>query len=214
MPVTIKDVARQVGVSTSTVSRVLTGHPGIGTETKARVLEAVSTLKYHPNAVARSLVNSKTRVLCFVFPYGTRLHLNPGFILEVLVGMADQARERGYHVIFQHSETLDEERRSVLQAVTGRVTDGLMFFNDRGRDRLIEAVRKAGFPFVLLGHPEDNEEELYITCDDKQSMYRETCRSTSGSSCRTPITPWSPDGSSSRSGSSGATRLTCPSRRY
>ena len=59
MKVTIKDVAKEANVATSTVSRVLSNNEKISDETKARVFEAIKKLNYKPNAIARSLANNK-----------------------------------------------------------------------------------------------------------------------------------------------------------
>ena len=69
MKVTIKDVAKEAKVATSTVSRVLSNSPRISQDTKDRVNEAVRKLNYKPNAIARSLASkSKTRIIGVVLP--------------------------------------------------------------------------------------------------------------------------------------------------
>lgn len=67
MKVTIKDVAKEAKVSPSTVSRVLSDNPRISDETKEKVYKVIEKLKYKPNAIARGLVNNKTRILGVVF---------------------------------------------------------------------------------------------------------------------------------------------------
>jgi DNA-binding LacI/PurR family transcriptional regulator len=62
-PASIRDVARLAGVSHQTVSRVINEHPRIRPETRARVLDAMETLKYRPNRAARMLVTSRSRTL-------------------------------------------------------------------------------------------------------------------------------------------------------
>ena len=66
--VTIKDVAREANVAPSTVSRVLSDSPKISEETKIKVNKAIKKLNYKPNAIARSLVNNKTKILGVVLP--------------------------------------------------------------------------------------------------------------------------------------------------
>ena len=68
MKVTIKDVAKEANVATSTVSRVLSNSPKISEKTKEKVHEAIKKLNYKPNAIARSLANNKTRILGVVLP--------------------------------------------------------------------------------------------------------------------------------------------------
>ncbi len=174
MPVTIKDVAKAIGVSTSTVSRVLTGHPGIGSATRQRVLETVALMKYHPNATARSLVNHRTYTLCAVLPTGSRLRDHDSHTMKALLGISAHARERGYNVVLIHPADADDEWRSVLHAVTTRVVDGVVLFASREKDRVIEFLRKSEFPFLLLGHPEEHDKELWVDTDHQQAMYLST----------------------------------------
>ena len=68
MSVTIKEVAKEAKVSPSTVSRVLSDSPQISDRTKSAVREVIKKLKYKPNAIARSLVNKKSRILGVVIP--------------------------------------------------------------------------------------------------------------------------------------------------
>ena len=104
MPVTIRDVAQRSGFSTSTVSRVLTHHPGISPETRSRVLAVVEEMNYQPNVLARSLVNARTRMLCVVLPTGP-FDGREKLILETISGIGQHARDRGYHVVFLHADT-------------------------------------------------------------------------------------------------------------
>ena len=82
MKVTIKDVAKEANVATSTVSRVLSNSPKISEKTKEKVHEAIKKLNYKPNAIARSLANNKTRILGVVLPEDADNILN---ILKIVV---------------------------------------------------------------------------------------------------------------------------------
>ena len=68
MKVTIKEVAKEANVSTSTVSRVISDSPQISEKTKEKVREVIKNLNYKPNAIARSLANKKTRIIGVVLP--------------------------------------------------------------------------------------------------------------------------------------------------
>ena len=68
MKVTIRDVAKEAGVSPSTVSRVLSNNERISQETKQKVKEAIKKLNFKPNAIARSLANNKTQTLGIILP--------------------------------------------------------------------------------------------------------------------------------------------------
>ncbi|HRK75298.1 MAG TPA: LacI family DNA-binding transcriptional regulator, partial [Rhodothermales bacterium] len=97
MAATIKDVAKESGVSVSTVSRWLTGGP-VSTHKREKIQLAVQKLNFVSNGAARSLVTKKTYTLGVLLPdmYG-------GFYSEILRGLDQTAQERGYHLLVSSS---------------------------------------------------------------------------------------------------------------
>jgi LacI family transcriptional regulator len=102
--VTIKDIAREAGLTPSSVSRALNDHPRISPETKARVMQLAQKLGYAPNLFARGLVNKKT-YLIGLLAYDFR---NP-FYAELTRSLQDTAQELGYWII-QASTDDDREK--------------------------------------------------------------------------------------------------------
>ena len=94
MKVTIKDVAKEANVATSTVSRVLSNSPKISEKTKEKVHEAIKKLNYKPNAIARSLANNKTRILGVVLPEDADDILNNPFFINAMKGMSMYAKRK------------------------------------------------------------------------------------------------------------------------
>ena len=80
MKVTIKDLAREAQVATSTVSRVLANSRKISEETKERVNEAIKKLNYTPSIVARGLANNRTRILAVLLPGGAEVSFENPFL--------------------------------------------------------------------------------------------------------------------------------------
>ena len=81
MKVTIKDVAREANVATSTVSRVLSNSHKISDKTKEKVNEAIKKLNYTPNIIARGLANNRTRILAVILPKEAEdIFSNPYFV--------------------------------------------------------------------------------------------------------------------------------------
>ena len=91
MKVTIKDVAKEANVATSTVSRVLANSDRISEETKERVKKAIRKLNYTPNAVARGLANNKTRILAILLPNGAEKSFENPFFVQVMKGISKYA---------------------------------------------------------------------------------------------------------------------------
>jgi LacI family transcriptional regulator len=104
--VTIKDIARELGISPSTVSRALKDHPDISPQTKKAVNELAEKLNYQPNIVALSLRQSKTNTLGVIIP-----ELVHFFFSTVISGIEDVAYSAGYNVIItQSNESLQREK--------------------------------------------------------------------------------------------------------
>ncbi len=119
--VTIKDIARELGVSPSTVSRALKDHPDISPETKRQVRELVEKLKYKPNAVALSLRNRKTNIIGVIVP-----EMVHHFFSSVISGIEEAAMAGGYNVmIFQSNENYEREVLNVQSLMSSRVDGAL-----------------------------------------------------------------------------------------
>lgn len=119
--VTIKDIARELGISPSTVSRALKDHPDISVETKKAVQALADKLNYQPNAIALSLKHSKTFTIGVIIPE-TVHH----FFSTVISGIEDIAYEAGYNMmICQSNELYDREKSNANMLYSNRV-DGLL----------------------------------------------------------------------------------------
>src|SRR5690606_15209082 len=94
MSITIKDAARQAGVSMATVSRALNGHPNVAADVRPRVLDVAAQRRYSPHHAARSLSSRRTQTIGVVLPdlYGE-------FFSELMRGIDPVARERGLHLL-------------------------------------------------------------------------------------------------------------------
>ena len=115
MTLRMKDIARDLGVSVITISKVLRNHPDIGEETRERVLARVKELDYQPNLAARSLVTGRTYLVGLVVP--DLLH---PFFAEIAKSLSESLRKSGYYLIVSSSEEelriLDPPGRGALEA--------------------------------------------------------------------------------------------------
>jgi len=146
LAVTLKDVAKQAGVSAMTVSRVINGSAGVDPETQRRVESAILDLEYVPNRVARGLVSQKTHTIGLIVPDV----VNP-FFAPVVRGAETTARKAGYRVLLCNSENdLRLEREYIDDLIEHRV-EGLLLApaSDRSRVALLPLLR-GSFPIVLL----------------------------------------------------------------
>ena len=174
MVTTINDVARIAGVSASTVSRVLSDSPRISKETKQKVLKIVRELNYYPNAVARSLANSSTRTVGLILNAEEDTLIRNTFYIQSLVGVSSHARKRGYNVMFSYNKYEEEELNIAFRYVSERSVDGIILFTSRFNDKCIDFLKNKGFPFSVIGRPDETSGVLWVDNDNFQATYQVT----------------------------------------
>ena len=151
MKVTIKDVARQAGVSVATVSRVLNRSGPVSEETRRRISEVAQALRYTPDSAARSLITRKSNTFGVLLPdlYGE-------FFSEVIRGIDQKAQEKGYHVLVSSSHNDKSEIEAAMRAMRGRV-DGLIVMSPDIDAQALVANLPETLPVVLLNCAVDGE---------------------------------------------------------
>lgn len=171
MKVTIKEVAKEANVSTSTVSRVISDSPQISEKTKEKVREVINKLNYKPNAIARSLANKKTRIIGVVLPSEAQdLLFNP-FFLKAMQGMSSYAKKKKYYITYAFSDNEKEEVNYIKDFITSNLIAGVCLLRLRTEDKSIEYLKKTNFPFVVIGRPEEPESMLWVDNDNFKATY-------------------------------------------
>jgi DNA-binding LacI/PurR family transcriptional regulator len=148
--VTIGDVARAAGVSRSTASYALSGKRAITPAVRAKVENAVRELGYTPNAGARALATSQTRVIGLLARF-----LEDEFapaMLQYILGVTDEARELGYDTLLVSEE---DGVRALERLASSRMVDGFVLLNVAEHDDRLRVLRGASQPGALVGLPED-----------------------------------------------------------
>ncbi len=171
MKVTIKDVAREANVATSTVSRVLSDNPRISEETKIRVNEAIKRLNYKPNPIARSLAKNKTRILGVVLPNEADDLLSNPFFVNAMKGMSMYAQSKNYYITYAFSKNEENELENIKEMTQSHLVDGIIMLRVKENDESIEYLKDSKFPFVVVGRPKHIEETLWVDNDNFQAMY-------------------------------------------
>jgi LacI family transcriptional regulator len=154
---TMKRIAGELGVSITTVSKVLNNHDDISPATRARVLAKVEELGYRPNAVARSLTLRRTHTLGIVIP-----DLMHSFFVEIVAGIEPVASEKGYGLLLCSSGENPVKERSELQLLHGRQVDGIVLASapGAGNGELLREFRSHGIGLVMI----DRDDYANVTC--------------------------------------------------
>ncbi|PYI40198.1 LacI family transcriptional regulator [Arthrobacter psychrolactophilus] len=146
---TMNDVAKAAGVSTSTVSYVLSGKRTISPETKSQVLAAIDKLGYSPHAGARALASNRSNVLGLVVPL--REDVNVSVVMQFVAAVVTTARNFQQDVLLLTQDDLGGIERVTSQSVV----DGLVMMDIVARDPRIPLLAKMNKPAVLIGVPDD-----------------------------------------------------------
>ncbi|GAB6940144.1 LacI family DNA-binding transcriptional regulator [Isoptericola variabilis] len=147
---TIGDVARVAGVSRSTASYALSGKRAISADVRRRVQDAVLELGYTPNAGARALATSQTRVIGLLAQF-----LEDEFapaMLQYMLGVSNTARELGYDILLA---TESDGRNALRRMTDSRMVDGIVLLNVAEHDDRLPILRDAPQPGALVGLPAD-----------------------------------------------------------
>lgn len=143
---TIQDVAREAGVSPSTVSNVLNRRwRQTSKETRERILEVARRLNYQPNAMAAALRRRSTRTIGVI----VTSVLNP-FYTAVVRGIQDEARRNGYTTILGNTDDDPEQEREMLNILRAKQVDGILMVTTGGCHDTIRHVNELGVPIVLV----------------------------------------------------------------
>lgn len=169
MSVTIIDVAKRAGVSPSTVSRVISGHPRISAATIRKVKEIMEDMGYHPNVMAKSLVSKTTNTIGIVLPRPAEELFQNLFFPEVIRGIVTQSTRSAYDLMMATGITEREELEAATRLVKGRRVDGILLLHSRKQDPVERFLREENFPFVLIGRSDDHPDILSVDNNNVQA---------------------------------------------
>ena len=171
--VTIRDVAKQAGVSVASVSYAINDIDKINSETRERILKVIEEMKYKPSLTARCLSNGNSRLIGITLPL-TESGDAPGMLLknpffgEFISGVESITRKEGYDILFTGVET-DEQCRDWIQR---RKLDGIIMLGMYPKSFFVE-VKKLGIPIVLTDAYEDYAKEFHrVMLEDEIGSYQ------------------------------------------
>ncbi|CAM5443491.1 LacI family DNA-binding transcriptional regulator [Streptomyces aurantiogriseus] len=156
--VKITDVARQAGVSPSTVSYALSGKRPISEETRQRVEAAIRELGYRPHAGARALASSRSNVLALVVPLRAGIHVP--VVMQFAVSVVTAARRYDHDVLLLTQEEGEDGLRRVADTA---LVDALILMDVQLHDPRLPLLRSLDRPSVMIGFP---QEAAGLTCID------------------------------------------------
>jgi LacI family transcriptional regulator len=169
MAVTIKDIAKRVGLSVTTVSRALNDFDDVSAETKELIRRTAEEMGYVPNSLAQRFQKRKTDTIGLILPtFGPRF--SDPYFSELLAGIGNKAANQGYDLLVSTRAPGDEELLAYRQMVQGNRVDGLVVVRTRQHDERIEYLRSVKFPFVAFGRVEGELDFPFVDEDGAYGM--------------------------------------------
>ncbi|MCL2254465.1 MAG: LacI family transcriptional regulator [Lachnospiraceae bacterium] len=153
--ITIEDIAEELNVSKTTVSRAISGKGRISKATREKVLNYIKESGYHPNIIAKGLAESKTFNICVVLPGDFNLTDLP-FFQTVQIGICEYLSEHGYDVILTG---ISSNLSNLNRIISNKKVDGVILTMVVNNDPAIAFLKSQSVPFVAIGSYPD--EDIY-----------------------------------------------------
>lgn len=161
MPIRLKDIARDLGVSSITVSKALRGASDISEKTRQRVLKRIAELNYRPNMLARGLASGKTWIVGLVVP--DLLH---PFFAEFAKSLSGVLRQHNYGLILASSEEDPEIEKQEIRAVLARGVDALLIASCQTALQGFYGIEDQRTPFILIDRNFPHLRASFVGTDD------------------------------------------------
>ncbi len=161
-PPTIKEIAKKLNISISTVSRALHDHPSIGLRTKMRVQQLAKDLNYEPNQTAIFFQQRKTFTLGVILP-----ELSEAFFSAAISGIEDTANKHNYSVLLGQSHDNEDREKQIVETMKNHRVDGLIISiakNTVNYDHY-EMLKKYNIPIVFFDRIPNLPNIHYVACD-------------------------------------------------
>jgi LacI family transcriptional regulator len=169
MSVSIKDVAKEAGVSIATVSRVLNDVDVVNEDTKKKVQDAIKKLGYRPNIVARSLKTQRTRTVGILIP-----DISSQFYPEIVRGTEDVANIYDYNIILCNSDSDLEKEKEYLRVLKEKMVDGVLYMSSSLEPEIVELIKELDLKTVLVVTTDKDKTFPSVSIDNREAAYDAT----------------------------------------
>ena len=169
----LKELAKHLNLSPTTVSRALNGYPEVGAETKRRVSDEARRLCYQPNPHARRLATGRSHAIGHVFPTDRSLMIDPLFS-DFVAGAADVYSAHGFEVML-HAGGTEDELSVYRRYAQGGAVDGVVVLGPRVNDPRIALLNSLKLPFIVHGRLDEHEDGYaWLDIDNRGAFQKAT----------------------------------------
>jgi LacI family transcriptional regulator len=151
---TIRDVAKRLNLSITTVSRALDGYNDVAEQTRQLVVETAREMDYVPNRAARQLRLQKAESIGFIIPSISK-RFEEAFVTEFIAGLGEELSTRDFDLLVSNAITDEGERNLYHRWVNSHKVDGFILNRVHRHDWRVNYLSQEGIPFVALGKSHD-----------------------------------------------------------
>jgi LacI family transcriptional regulator len=162
----LEDIARNCGVSRSTVSRVINNNPNVSEKVRRRVQKEINDTGFRPHAAARALVSQRSWTIGLVLPRSVQSFFTDPYYPRLIQGIAQGCNLMKYTLALYLLTDADDEEEIYPRLSRRGSLDGILFQSDQMGDQLIGKLANSDIPLVIIGRPFQNNNVSYIDIDN------------------------------------------------
>ncbi|GAA0468088.1 LacI family DNA-binding transcriptional regulator [Alkalibacillus silvisoli] len=162
----IHEVAKQAGVSSATVSRVLNEAPTVTEKTRQKVEQAIKQLNYEPSMLGRNLRNSESRLLLVLIPNFS----NP-YYTEIINGIEDYSVEHGYNILLCETDSNPKRENTFFNMVKNKLADGIISMDPTVNMSKLQDLA-LDHAIVMCSEYDEYERIPYVAIDNEAAAYK------------------------------------------
>ena len=169
---TLEDIAKQAGVSRSTVSRVVNDFPNVREDVRRRVLDVIQKTGYHPNVAARALASQRSWTLGLVLPHSVSLIFTDPYFPHLIKGIAQACNEHNFTLALFLVSNKEDEKKIFTRVTRRGLLDGVLVQSGHhGDQQIIGHLVDADMPQVVIGRPLRFDNVSYVDVDNVNGAY-------------------------------------------
>ena len=168
----IKELAKKLGLSITTVSRALGGYSDVSEKTRERVKKFANKYKYSPNPYASTLASGKAKTVGYVLPiYGTNTStLNQGNFFQFISGMSEELLSESIQLQILFAKSEEEELKAYKKLITEHKIENIVLQNLKTKDRRIEILNKYKINYVAWGKTKGKSNYSWVDLDNDKAI--------------------------------------------